>query len=179
MHSLIIGRTRTGKTSLALELGSEARLAGIEVLGFNPLAQAGFTRRNERGQVACDWETDDAEDFLDEVAIRCGDDPRMRFLIIDEAQDFFPRAGGAERLWLATQGRHDGLNLIIVTQRAVAIHPTVQAQCSTVYAFACSLKDAQFAANEFGAAELAAAPELPPGRFLKRTPDGLTRGRLW
>jgi DNA helicase HerA-like ATPase len=178
VHQLLIGRTRSGKSSLAKELCSELRIAGHEVLAFNPLAERGWTRRDEYGRAGAEWESDDALEFLVEVQVRILEKPKVRFLAIDEGHELFTR-GDCDAKWLATKGRHYGLNLIIVTQRGADMNVTARAQCLPVYVFQCSLTDAALLADEFGKPELKEAPTLRKGEFFRVDEDGIERRKLF
>jgi len=180
MHSLIIGQSLSGKSSLAKELGTELRLARHEVLAFNPTGERGYTRRDDWGRAGADWESDDADDFAEHVLERVERDPaRVRFLIIDEAHEFFTRAD-CQHLWIGTRGRHYGLNVIAITQRGALISPTFRGQCATMYLFHLSLTDAKFIADELGRKGLAdEVLDLKKAEFMKVAGDELTRHRLF
>ena len=168
MHTLIIGRSGTGKSALVKQIGSALREQSETVYGFNPTSEAGYSRRDSFGCVAAEWETHDADVFAEKIETEIASGKAgKRFLLIDECHEFFRRAEGRQALWIATRGRHFGLNIIGATQRGAEIHPTFRAQCSTVYVFACSLTDARFLSDEFGSREIADAVSLPVGSFLK------------
>jgi hypothetical protein len=177
-HILIVGRSLSGKTGLAKALGSAMRRRGEEVLALNPTCERGFTRRDEFGNAAAEWETHDAELFSREVARRINAAQKRRWLIIDEAHEFFDR-GNSPNKWIGTRGRHNGLNLIVVTQRAAELNPTVRGQLGEVYLMACSLTDAAFLADLYGCKELAAATTLKPGEFYHRRGNELTKGAIF
>lgn len=162
-------------------MGSDLRERGIEVLAFNPTGEAGYTKRDDFGCAAAEWETHDADEFIDEVETRLEKEPgKHRVLIIDEAHDFFSRAGAQERNWIGTRGRHFGLTIIAITQKATLINTTFRGQCAHVYIFRCSLTDAKFIADEYGSQEHKNAVDLPPGSWVKISSDGkVTRGQVF
>jgi len=174
-HALIVGRTMMGKSALVKQIGSQLRRAKEEVLAFNPIGGDGFTKRDKFGCAAAEFETDDPDKFAAEVARRVAEKTKRRFLIIDEAHEFFNR-GNSEFLWIGTKGRHNGLNLILATQRAALLNPTVRGQCGELYLFACSLTDARFLSDEYGRKELADATELKPGEYFRLYGNELTKG---
>lgn len=144
-HSIIIGRTLSGKSALAKQIGSHARLAGAEILAWNPTLERGYAREDDYGCIAAEWETDCPYELLDEISIRYSREKKSRILIVDEAHEL-PK----ELSWLATKGRHYGLTLIAVTQRGAALNPTFRTQCGTWYIFKCSGLDMKMAEDETG-----------------------------
>lgn len=179
MHTLIVGRTGSGKSAQAKQLGSALRERGWEVLAYNPTMEPGYTVRDDHGCAAAEFETTNADEFMREVEHRISRDPKARFLIVDEAHEFFSKAQSQDRLWVARYGRHYGLNIIAITQRMQDVHTTLRTQCATVYIMPCSLTDAKFAADEYGSKVLAKAPDLKPGKYFKCTPDGVVKGRVF
>lgn len=176
MHTLIIGRTKSGKSALAKMLGSNLRASGYEVLAFNPIGERGYTRVDDFGCQAASWESDNPERFVSEVINRLSQ-KRKRFLIIDECHEFFSRGSDANT-WLGTKGRHYGLNCILISQRGALINPTIRSQCGTLYLFMCSLTDAKFLADEYGNVKLARATTLKPKEFFKVSENSLTFSKL-
>jgi hypothetical protein len=177
MHVLICGRTESGKSTLAKELGSELRLAGEEVFAYNPTLELGYTHRDDHGRAGAGWEHHDPDVFAAEIARRIAT-PQRRWIIVDEAHEFFTR-GDCQHAWIGTRGRHYGLNVIAITQAGQQLHPTVRGQCGTLYLFPCSLNDAAFLANQFGKRQLEDVVNLPNGSYFKVSRGLLTSGRLW
>lgn len=180
-HRLIIGRSLSGKSGLAKQIGSRLRLQGFPVLAYNPTKEKGYTREDAYGCVAADWESADPYEFVEKVVeIRKSQKYKGKpiFLVVDEAHSFFERSGTARAL-LGTEGRHYGLNIIAVTQKGQLINPTFRSQCHTIYLFACSLTDAKFMADEFGNKDLMQAPKLPQGKYFKLTFDKIEESALF
>lgn len=144
-HSLIIGRTESGKSALAKQIGSHARLAGAEILAWNPTLERGYAREDSYGCIGAEWETDCPEELVDELNRRYLKEKKSRILIIDEAHEL-PR----ELSWLTTKGRHYGLTIIAVTQRGAALNSTFRTQCGTWYVFKCSGLDMDMVQKETG-----------------------------
>lgn len=160
-HRIIIGRTGTGKSRLAKQIGSRLRLKGETVIAFNPTGEDGYTKEDFFGHIAAEWESWDDKAFckkLKELTKR----KQKVFVIIDEAHEFFTRAG-CENLWIGTRGRHFGINIIAITQQGQQINPTFRGQCAEIFLFACSRLDASFMSNEMGSRELENAVSLPVG----------------
>jgi len=181
MHVIILGRTLSGKSALVKQIGSDLREQGHEVVAFNPVGGKGFTIRDEFGCAAAEYETADADEFMNEVLSRLEKNPKKkRFLIVDEAHEFFGKADSEHRNWIGTRGRHYGLTVIALTQKATILNTTFRGQADTIYIFRSSLTDARFVADEFGNAELQkAAVDLPRGHYIKLDVDGnLSRGKI-
>lgn len=179
MHRLIVGRTRSGKSALAKQLGSQLRIQGHEIFAFNPTGEPGYTRKDEYGCIAADWETPDPVAFHDACVARLAENAGRFFIIVDEAHEFFARSGAGDFLWVGTRGRHYGINIIAISQRGAAINPTFRGQCSTLYCFQCSLTDARFLSDEYGCVELQDAPTLPAGTCLKIENNTVTKLRVY
>jgi DNA helicase HerA-like ATPase len=178
MHSLIIGRTFTGKSALAKMTGAELRKQGYEVLAFNPTGERGYMRPDDEHDniQAAEWESSDPEIFAREILQRL-QTPKKRFIIIDECHEFFSR-GDCAYLWIGTKGRHYGLNVIGISQRGALVNPTFRGMCATLYLFACSATDAKFISDEFGNPKLREATSLPPKHFYKIRHNELTFHKL-
>ena len=147
---------------MAKQIGSHLRLKGQKVFAFNPTGEAGYTRQDEYGCAAAEFETHDIDDFAAAVSEELEKNPTGNlFLIVDEAHEFFQRRD-CEHLWIGTRGRHYGITIIAVTQRGAQINPTFRGQCSKIYIFACSRLDAKFLGDEYGKREFETATDLPP-----------------
>lgn len=175
MHTLIIGRTGSGKSALAKQIGSELRRRKHEVIALNPTGERGYTRRDEFGCAAAEWETADPDEFMYEVERRISTSRKARVLIIDEAHEFFARAEAQDKNWIVTRGRHYGLTVIGITQRGANVNTTFRSQCDTLYLFRCSLTDAKFIADEYGNKSLADAVNMPRLHFIRLSVDGEPR----
>lgn len=153
--------------------------AGEEVLAFNPTLERGYAKIDSYGVAGAEFETNDDDTFEHEIIKRFNlDKNKRRFLIIDEAHEFFSRKG-CQFLWLGSRGRHYGFNIIAVTQRGASIHPSFRSQCSVLYLFQCSLTDAKFLSDEYGEPALSDAPRMPRGEFQKIDHMGLTTGKVF
>lgn len=178
MHTLIVGRSQSGKSALAKTLGSQLRADGHFVVAYNPTGEKGYTRRDEFGCAGADIEFDDPdrfEEYLSKKAESNSSEPI--FVIVDEAHEMFP-THGRERNWIATKGRHFGFNIIAITQRGAQVSPTLRSQCTRIYLFPCSLTDARFMADEYGNKKLSRANELPALHYYRIDKSGLAKGRL-
>jgi hypothetical protein len=166
-HVCIVGRTESGKSALAKQIGSAIRSGGDIVLAFNPLQERGYARRDDYDCVAADWETSDPDHFARKVGETLNTNPPRLFLIIDECHEYFPSRGNSPHMWIGTQGRHYGINMILISQRGALINPTVRGQCGRLNLFACSATDARFLSDEYGRAELLDAVNLDRKEFYR------------
>jgi len=141
MHTLILGITRSGKSSLAKELAGEFKRMGRRVAVLDPIGS------NWRA----DYRTDDPDDFYIYAVFH-----DSHTLFIDEGGDFF--ANHAPKLiWLATKGRHPGHVTFYIANRYTLIPKTVRTNCENLYLFASHPDDIDELAKDFRCPEL---PEL-------------------
>ncbi len=174
-HSLIIGRTLSGKSALGKQIGSQMRIAGAEVLAFNPTMERGYAREDEFGCIAAEWETDNPQELLAEIQERYNKEKKTRFLIIDEAHELPP-----DMNWLTTKGRHYGLTIIAISQRGAALNATFRTQIGTWYVFKCSGLDLKMVEDETGVKipKDMGGSTLAPMEYLKITIDGVEKHNL-
>lgn len=174
-HYLIIGRTLSGKSALAKQIGSRLRLAGAEILAFNPTLERGYAREDDYGCIAAEWETDDFNELVDEIHKRYNAEKKPRILIIDEAHEL-----PSELNWLTTKGRHYGLTIIAVSQRGAALNATFRTQIGVWYVFNCSGLDMDMVEKETGVKipKDENGGKLKKFEYLKITIDGVEKHRL-
>lgn len=151
MHTLILGRTGTGKTSLLKLLSNEYRRRGIESLIFTSI------RREFEGYGHVHY---DLDEFLSVVfaSRRCA-------VFVDEAGEAVDRSHITKTAPLATRSRHLGHAVHFSAQRASMIWPTVRDQCERAYIFRVSISDARDLANDYGFLEIAQASAFQPGEY--------------
>lgn len=151
-HSLIVGMTESGKTTLAQQMAESYRANGIATLVLDPLQDPKWDTQ---------YQYNDPAEFLRVVkhSQHCA-------VFVDESGDAIGRYGG-EMNQLATRGRHFGHNCYFITQRAQQLDTTVRAQCSYVYLFASSKNDCKILAEEFNEPEILAANKLGRGEYYK------------
>lgn len=154
-HTLIIGMTQSGKTSLARKLVQKHRKKGRLILVLDPLLDPAWKT------AGATWVTDDKEKFLDVVfrSTEC-------VIVIDEAGEMIGRYAG-EMKKLATKSRHYGHDAIFITQRAVDVDKSLRDQCAEVYAFLVSRRDSEVLAEEFVNDDCFQASEVKQGEFIK------------
>lgn len=152
-HTLILGITESGKTTLARKLAARYRLKGIPVLVLDPYSSKEW---------GAHFITEEPEQFFAVVK-----NSRSCALFVDEcghwSEDHEPVIK-----WLATNSRHYGHNCHFITQRAAQISPTVRAQCSNIFLFKQSFQDSKALAQEFVADALLDAQTLSKGEYLSK-----------
>jgi len=164
-HVLILGMTLSGKTSLAKRLAPVYRAQGIKVGVLDPLGDPEWR---------ADFQTSDPDVFL-----RAFWESRQCAWFIDESGDAVGKYDDA-MIRTATRGRHWGHRLHYLTQRGAQLSRTVRDQCSSLFLFTTSLKDAKLHAEEWNKDDLARANTLAQGEYFSTgrfTP--LQRGKLW
>lgn len=119
MHSAIIGKTESGKTTLAKKLAAGLRARGYGILVLDPFLD----------NFDCDFITDDTEKFLsvcrgswncqifvDEAGMTCG----------NYAQNMH---------WLATAARHNFHNVFFIAQRYKMLAVNIRGNLGRVFLF--------------------------------------------
>jgi len=137
-------------------------------MAYNPTRETGYTKKDNFGCIAADFEHHEAKEFERAVRNEVSKGTHKNiYVIVDEAHEFFTR-GDCETKWMGTRGRHYGLHIIAITQRAAEINVTFRGQCSTIYVFRSNLTDTKFITNEFhnsGIDEKSLA--LDDGKFIR------------
>ena len=148
MHSLIIGITECGKTTLARRIMKESKRPSIVL---DPLLDPAYC------EAGAEILTDDADEFMDFAKQNPGYN-----LVLDEGAESVGRYD-REKLWITTRSRHFGHSAFILSQRAQDINKTIRDQCSRLFLFCCSTYDAKIFGSEWGKrnAILSRADELP------------------
>lgn len=154
MHTLTVGRTGSGKTTL-WKLNAAALIArGCPVLVCDPIG-SGIPAHKTFGTAA----------ELMEAARKTN----HAHLIIDESGSAVGRSPG-ELEWLTTKARNWGHSTHLLCQRAQQLDKTVRLQCEMVYLFRATIDDAKLLAGEFTQPELSAAADLDRYQFIKAGP---------
>lgn len=154
-HSLIIGMTQSGKSTLARQMVAAYRRNGVHSLVLDPLEDPAW--RNSGAKIL----TADGEYFLSLML-----KTRQCAIFVDESGEAIGRYSG-EMKKLATRSRHYGHNAHFISQRAVDIDKTIRDQCTDLFCFRVSKKDAETLADEYGYEELLGAFQLNQGEFIK------------
>lgn len=150
-HTLIIGITDSGKTTLAQRLAFVYKSKSVPVLVLDPFKSDNWH---------ADYITDNPEEFLTIIS-----QLRNCAIFIDEAGDMIGRWGGVMNQ-TATKSRHYGHNAHFIVQRAKMLDISVRTMCVNIFCFKSSLYDTKELANEFVADNLTLAHTLKKGQFL-------------
>lgn len=149
-HTLLLGQTESGKTTLARLLAVKYRAAGIPVLVLDAA----------HNKWDADYQTADASEFM-EVTIKS----RGSAIFIDEA--------GRAVSWLnrdmadvASMYRHLGHFAHFIAQRPTMVAPTVRYNCTRMVLFSVSRSDAVDLGKEWTCPEIMDAPTFKQGEHL-------------
>lgn len=161
MHNIIVGASYSGKSNLAKRFAENARQKGQGILVFDPLRSNGWPESAEK------YSTPEA--FLDAI-----ETVQSTHVFIDEAKVLWNHDTKRADAVLY-QKRHQGLLVYVIGQRAEGmIPPNARNQCSKIFAFRQSKKDAETLAAEYGEL-LLNITKLPKNEFIFS--DGFSGGR--
>lgn len=151
-HTLILGMTGSGKTTLAVQTLRQLKRKGYGILICDAIGDPRYS--------FADVHTSD-KDVLREIAMKS----RRCIIAVDEAGEYM-KLHDPTLHWLATRGRHYGHSSMFICQRLTQIAPLVRHQCYRLACFSVAQSDAKILADEFGQMELASANLLKQGRYL-------------
>lgn len=170
-HSLILGMTESGKTTLSKRMSATYKKNEYGILVLDPMCDPGWS---------ADFQTADPDEFL-----KVFWDSRGCMVFIDESGDMVGRYDQAMQQ-TATKGRHWGHSVHFLSQRGAQINRTVRDQCSNLFLFNTAKKDAELHAHEWNQPELENANVLPKGEYyhvVRFDKDGkagaMKRGKLF
>ncbi len=144
----------SGKTTLAKLLIPIYQRNNIKTVVLDPLQDPTWN---------ADFQTDDNDTFLQTMY-----QSRSCALFVDESGSAIGRYSGSMAV-VATQSRHLGHKAHFITQRPSQLDKTIRDQCSTLFLFCVSKKDAITLADEFGYDEILRACKFRQGECLKIT----------
>lgn len=149
-HSLFVGMTEMGKTTLARDLGTIYRRQGYKNIVLDPL-------RDPRWPA--DFITADSEEFIDvcRASKKC-------MLFMDEGAQSVGRYD-IEMQWAATQSRHWGHSAHFICQGATQIAPVIRDNCSRVFVYHSGARNGKLLAEEFNAPDLEMCVSLLPHEY--------------
>lgn len=164
-HSLILGQTESGKTTLAKRMCQAYGAAGVKRIVLDPLNdpewQADFRTTDPDAFLEVFWASESCAAFIDEA----GDAVGRYDLVMQKT---------------ATKGRHWGHNVHYVCQRGTQLAQTVRDQCSHLFLFCTSLKDCKIHADEWNRPELIQAAQFKAGEYFHVTRFGVVqRGNIF
>lgn len=132
-HTLIVGITSSGKTTLAKVLAQKSKRTKIifsPTLDFSP-AKNQQVFHTEEDFLAALYEAKNCDVF------------------IDEADTILPNVIDMPHKWLTQRGRHLGLRAFIITQRPAVLNKTIRANCAECYMFRLEEGDAKQILKDF------------------------------
>lgn len=157
-HSVIVGTTRSGKTTLALNIAEESKARGWPIIVFDPMLDPRFS--------FADVHTSDKDEFL-----RAFFNSRSCRVFIDECVEVASNSD-KDIITTATRGRHYGHQCFYISQRFTSIARNIRSQCSQVFAFKQHSSDADLIVKEYASPELKGCAMLPRGSYIYS--DGFT-----
>ncbi len=148
MHSLIVGMTESGKTTLAKNICTKLKQQNQPVMVLDILGS----------KWDCNYQTNKINEFMDYVS-------RVRncYIFIDESGEVGKL--NKEFYWLATRSRHYGHSVFFITQRSLQLKPIIRAQCKQLFLFCSTKKDCQILYEDFNHKEILNGNNLPQGIF--------------
>jgi hypothetical protein len=157
VHSLFVGVTLSGKTTLARYMSRELRRRAQTVIVFDPMRTV--TAGGDWGEGAHIFDQEEA--FLMMM-----EDERVQHahIFVDEADMVFNH-GRRENFWMLTRGRHYGFAMNLISQRPKLLHPTVRDQCTRLYMFRLPTNDRVELGRDKGHDDFAAY-DLDAGAFV-------------
>lgn len=148
-HTLIIGMSESGKTTLAKQLCQKYRRQGIKTIVLDPLWD----------NWQADFQTDDPAEFM---AVVSNPETKRCAIFIDEAGESVGQYN-KEMFWLATRARHYGHNSHFIVQRVSQISPIVRDQCRFLFMFSTNIKVCKTLADDFNEERLLEGNMLEQG----------------
>ncbi len=151
MHTLILGRTLSGKTTFLKRQIKIYQNAGFNCLVLDSLGDPDWN---------ADFQTKNPAEF-----IRVAKANRDCMLFIDESGETCGHYD-KESFWLATQSRHWGHSSFFASQRAEMIAPTVRTQTAALVLFKITRSDARKLSDEFADDLIKEAVNLEKGQYI-------------
>jgi hypothetical protein len=164
-HSLIVGMTNTGKTTLAIKIAQESKARGWPIIVLDPT----FDPRWD----FADYTTDNKNDFLYAYY-----NSRECRVFIDESVETASNSD-KEIITTATRGRHYGHQNFYIGQRAKMVARNIRTQCYQVFAFRQTPEESKLLYQDFGHEILLECSKLPNGSYVHACGVDGTRGKIF
>jgi hypothetical protein len=147
VHTLILGATESGKTTLAKNVCKELVAGKKQTLVLDPLGSQ--------------WPTQNV--FTDpDLFLKFFWATQGSYVFIDESGETVGRVN-KEMEKTGTRGRHNGHSVFFITQSRTQLSPILRRQCAQLFCFAIGGDEAKFLAEEWICPDLVDAPMLPQG----------------
>lgn len=157
-HTLIVGMTEAGKTTVAKQMILKARARSVKSIVLDILADpaynADFSTSNEDEFLKAVWNSRQCAVFVDEGIETVGQYNKSMFT-------------------LATRGRHWGHKCTFLTQRPTGINPTIRDNCSNLFLFRAGVQAGKLLAEDFAQDELKNCSSLILGEYYFVNRNGL------
>jgi len=155
VHTLVVGVTLSGKSTLARQVLAECIRVGIPAIVYDPLISGWYGARVYGDETS----------FFAAI-IEAANSGKQTLVIIDEA-DTLLSMSHRHNWWLLLRGRHFGLKIFVLTQRPSLVAPTCRGMCTQCFTFQVSKKDATLLVDDYAAPALINAPKLVQGEYLR------------
>ncbi len=141
-HTAFYGVTMSGKTTAARRYSRAFCKHRIPVIVFDPVGTV--TKGGDWGENALIYsDVNKFEEYIHSGKLRpCK-------LFIDEASSIFGH-DQKHNFWLAERGRHYGIQLFMITQRPMRVHPSVRTQFGEAFIFRLTDSDLRNIGADYG-----------------------------
>lgn len=146
-HTLILGITQYGKTTLGKQLAAHSMKKKRRVIVLDPMYaewQCSFRTADQATFLQTVWANESCDVFVDEAGAMIG-----------HYEDTM--------IQLATQGLHWGHNCFFITQDSKTISPVLRGMCTGLYCFALARERVKDLAIEWNKPALLEVTNYPPG----------------
>ena len=159
-HTLIVGSSGTGKSSLAKRLAVARFKTKSDRKDFRQVALDPLGSVWPEGVFVVDnW--DDLQIELN-VMHEAGE---VGCVYVDEANTHFSH-GDKQKLWLMLRGRHFGFDITVITQYPTLLSPAARGQCERLHVFQIGQQSARMLAEDYACPTLHNASGLKQGEWL-------------
>jgi hypothetical protein len=166
MHTLILGQTRTGKTTVAMDLAKAYAQARRPVVVLTVPGLNGQPKDSDRWRkTGAALVTTDKAKFL---AVLRSPKTWGVMVMVDEANQTVGWHD-SEMEALATDGSSNGLTCHFIAQRGATFNLTVREQCTRLLMFRQGAGDARRLFESFAHPDLLNGPQLQNGEFYRCT----------
>jgi hypothetical protein len=155
VHSMVVGGTMSGKTTLLRTMVRHARKAGRAVFVCDPNMEPGWH---------ANFRTPNPDQLLAKLMASSG-----CLAICEEGGSYLTNTAPAMAYrWLVMRSRHLGHKVVISATKGALIPPVYRQNCGTIHLFNCTPAEAELWADEFNDPGLLAAVKLPRFQYLKK-----------
>lgn len=152
-HTLIVGQTNTGKTTLALQMAQKWSAQGFPVLVLDPML-------DPRWKPYAALQTPNKDEFL-----RAYFSSKGCRAFVDESIEVASNSD-KDIILTATRGRHYGHANVYISQRANSVARNIRTMCFQVASFKQHRDDAKILSREFGDDDLMGVTKLVRGEYM-------------